>query len=103
MNRAELEKKRRYWSEIVADWHKSGESQAGFCRDRNLRAWQLSYWSRRLKSDQSEGGRGFVRLHGTSEGSGIRLRTAEGLEIELATGFDEGTLKRFLFVLSSGC
>ena len=103
MNRAELEKKRQYWSEIVSDWNKSGESQASFCRDRNLRSWQLSYWHRRLRPKTSDVSSGFVRVDEVSGCSGIRLRTAGGLEIELDRHFDELTLKRLFSVLTSAC
>ena len=103
MNRADLEKKRQYWLGIVEDWHKSGENKAHFCRERHLRAWQFRYWHRRFRDDQTRSGNGFMRVHGLPEGSGLRLRTAGGLEIELDNNFEAQTLKRFLSVLASSC
>ena len=103
MNKVELEKKRHYWLGVLEDWQESGQSKAEFCRERNLRAWQFYYWHRRLGDGPSRSGRGFVRVAALSETSGIRLRTAGGLEIELDDSFDEQTLKRFLSVLASPC
>jgi len=42
---------------VVGQWQASGESQAGFCRDRALAAWQFRYWARRLAAPVSSGGR----------------------------------------------
>ena len=103
MNRIELEEKRQYWLRVLEDWHKSGQSQVGFCREHNFRVWQFRYWHRRLRKKPSDVSRGFVRVHELSGGSGIRLRTAGGLEIELDTSFDEQTLKRFLSLLTTRC
>jgi len=49
--------RREHWRVVVGQWQASGESQAGFCRDRALAAWQFRYWARRLAAPVSSGGR----------------------------------------------
>lgn len=42
-----------YWRRLVASWEKSGQSQAEFCRRRNLTYAAFGYWRRRLNDDHN--------------------------------------------------
>jgi hypothetical protein len=47
-----------YWRRILAEWERSGLSQAEFCRRRGIKAVNLAWWKRRLRAtDGADGGR----------------------------------------------
>jgi hypothetical protein len=47
-----------YWRRLLAEWERSGLSQAEFCRRRDIKAVNLAWWKRRLKgTDHADGGR----------------------------------------------
>ena len=47
-------KKAREWSGIFADWQKSGESQRGYCRRKEISLSAFGYWHRKLKRDPDD-------------------------------------------------
>ncbi len=102
MTRAE---RREHWSGILEQWRESGLGKSAFCRQQDIPPWQFHYWFKRLEEQAQEPAEGFARVHASSgmAGSGIRLRLASGLEIDLDPGFDEKTLLRFLRVASGAC
>jgi len=95
--------RREHWREVVGQWQGSGESQAGFCRERGLAAWQFRYWLRRLTAEGSPAavGHGFAEV--SSPGGGLRLRLPGGLVLEIGPEFDEATLRRFLRAAAGPC
>ena len=50
LNNAEEQRrkeKQKFWSAHIDTWKKSGLSQAEYCRQQNLKSYQLSYWINR--------------------------------------------------------
>jgi hypothetical protein len=44
-----------YWQRLLAEWERSGLSQAEFCRRRGIKAVNLAWWKRRLKGTDGAG------------------------------------------------
>jgi hypothetical protein len=44
-----------YWRRLLAEWERSGLSQAEFCRRRGIKAVNLAWWKRRLKGTDDAG------------------------------------------------
>lgn len=93
--------KLEHWRRVVGKWRESGATQASFCRERGLPAWQFRYWLKRVSEDgASADGPAFATV--SAPGSGLRLVLAGGTVLEVEPGFDEGTLRRVLRAVS-GC
>ena len=45
-----------HWRQVVADWERSGLSQAEFCRRRGIAAVTFAWWKRRLRQLDESGG-----------------------------------------------
>lgn len=45
-----------YWRRLLAEWERSGLSQAEFCRRRGIKAVNLAWWKRRLRGMDGAGG-----------------------------------------------
>jgi len=90
-----------HWHGVVGEWRASGATQAGFCRERGVPAWQFRYWLKRI-SDAGDAGGGPVFATVSAPGSGLRLVLPGGVSLEVEPGFDEGTLRRVVRAVS-GC
>jgi hypothetical protein len=44
-----------YWQRLLADWERSGLSQAEFCRRRRVKAVTFAWWKRRLQGSAGAG------------------------------------------------
>lgn len=97
------EERRRQWAEWLEKWRGSGQSKAAFCREHSLNTWQFYDWSRRLgRAEVAASSGGFAQVQ-SGGGSGVVLRVAGGLDLELQPGFDESTLVRVLRTLGAAC
>jgi hypothetical protein len=56
----------RYWSRLLAEWERSGLSQAEFTRRRGVQAVSFSWWKRRLRGAKGQRRR---RVHDQAGGS----------------------------------
>ena len=93
--------RREHWHGVVAEWQASGESQAGFCRERGLAVWQFRYWAKQLGGTPPASDQRFAEV--SSPGLGLRLRLPGGLVLEVEPEFDESTLRRFLRAAADPC
>jgi transposase len=51
----QLEQKRTYWKQHIDSWQETGLTQAEYCRQHNLKHYQLVYWKKRfLKTEQEK-------------------------------------------------
>lgn len=74
---------------LVAQWRKSGESQASFARRHHIPAWTFWYWCRKVKNEAARaaptGAPAFVPVEVTAPSNGpvidVVLRTGERLQI----------------------
>jgi len=39
----------RFWRELIADWERSGQTQAAFCQARGVKQGTLAWWRRQLR------------------------------------------------------
>jgi hypothetical protein len=60
-----------YWQRLLADWERSGLSQAEFCRRRGVKAVTFAWWKRRLSQLAQES------LDGRRRGDAIGQRRGE--------------------------
>ena len=50
----QLEQKRNYWKQHIDSWRETGLTQAEYCRQHNLKYYQLVYWKKRLAMCQPD-------------------------------------------------
>ena len=68
-----------YWRRLLAEWERSGLSQAEFCRRRGLKAVTLAWWKRRLRGlDDAGRGRRGRRAHGTGRVGFVEVALPRG-------------------------
>jgi hypothetical protein len=60
-----------YWRRLLAEWERSGLSQAEFCRRRGIKAVNLAWWKRRLKGTDDVGGERRVHQPGRAGRNGF--------------------------------
>ena len=119
-----------YWQRLLAEWARSGLSQAEFCRRRGIKAVNLAWWKRRLKgTDDAGGGRparqpsragrkGFVEValrRGSSSVPALRtsflvpasvryeLMLPGGVGLRLPDDFDPERVARLVQALAATC
>jgi len=94
------------WSEILADWQASGESQRGYCRSKGLTFSSFTYWKRKLSVIGLGGGEkpsmvkigSLKQLRPSVEQPVITVR-AGGIEVDLHGGESEDVLKKIFRAL----
>lgn len=102
------------WREILAAKADSGQTVAAFCQERGITEYCYYYWQRRLNGHprtrrvegRAPGGEGFVELVPAGSVSAghvtVRLPHLGGVEVVLAPGFDDATLRKLLPILREG-
>ncbi len=109
-DRVSSEKKRKIWQPRVLAWQRSSLSQREYCQRHHLSSRQFSYWKNILASEPaaSDAPRKFVpvpvqpapepsALQGNE--AGLTVRLANGIGIELASGFSAAALALAVTVL----
>jgi hypothetical protein len=71
------------WFGLIKEQEQSGQSVAGFCRERGLRASQLYAWKVRMRERAVSG---FVELRGGAEQASAGWRRNGAIEVRLAGG-----------------
>lgn len=93
-----------HWTNIFAEWRKSGESQRGFCRRKDISYSAFGYW--RKKVDRKTADSPLVRVAGSGAlrvSPGITVRSG-ALRVELSGEESEEVLGRIFRALgSSAC
>ena len=92
------ESKHEFWQEILSAHSSSTQTVSSFCSDYGIPVWKFSYWRKRLSPAKS----GFEEVSvnpSVSSNSGIELSLGS-LRINVASDFDESTLRRVLSILS---
>jgi hypothetical protein len=108
-----------YWRRLLGEWEQSGLSQAEFCRQRGIRAVNLAWWKRRLRSSaggpragrprvtQSAGRAAFVELalpsHPAHGGVVYELVLPSGACLRLPGDFDPERVARLVQALAAAC
>jgi len=89
----------------MAEWKASGQTKVAFCRQREISAWGLYHWSKRIEEPQGGAPPAFARVDAISRGTatGIAIRLSTGATLELESGFDEESLRRLLRVVAASC
>lgn len=88
--------------DLVARWRASGLSQSAFCRQQGYPEKRLWRWAAVLRHDPAPsaatnvGSAGFTTV---VVGSGVRVRLASGVAIEVDVHFDAQLLRRVLDAL----
>ena len=105
---AELE---GFWQGHVAQWRASGQTQAGYCRSRQLSVHRLRWWKAKFeRRDCSAQGPALIPVQlqaplpeaARSKGeSGVRVWLGGGVCVEVAVDFDPATLGAVMQVLGS--
>lgn len=85
------------WKERIESYKQSGQSVAGWCRDRGVSVSAFRYHLHRAKEKNAPR---FIELPAPPEGLQLRIG---GAVLELSPDFDERTLQRFLSVLVKTC
>ena len=105
-SRAEqLEEKRRFWKQQIEHWKESGLTQIEFCRLRNLKNHQLTYWKKRFHSKQEQVSLVELKWNPALQttlnpsGSPLRLILNDQYRIDIDRGFDSLTLQQVVLSL----
>ncbi|HUY04477.1 MAG TPA: hypothetical protein VMV33_14440 [Rhodocyclaceae bacterium] len=94
MARLGSEATRSKWRGIVAAQAASGQTVAGFCRERGLCAPHFFWWKKRLAAAA------FVEIKlATPDAGALELRLAGGRSLWLRAGFDPELLRQVLAAL----
>jgi len=106
ISRAEqLEQKRIYWKQHIDSWQATGLTQAEYCRQPNLKHYQLVYWKKSfLKTETAVS---FVPLElehlldipFQPDRAALCLVVNNHFKIEIRTGFDPQLLRQLIFAL----
>lgn len=100
------EKRVAYWQKLIKAHHQSSLSVSDFCRDHRINSQRFYLWRKRFNSQSTAPAIGaFLELVPSSRNgeSGIRLRVAQGLSIEMDCGFDPATLRQVISVVKGSC
>jgi hypothetical protein len=108
-----------YWRRLLGAWEQSGLSQAEFCRRRGIKAVNLAWWKRRLRSrpgtpragrlrgTRSAGRAAFVELalpaHPGRSGFVYELALPSGACMRLPGDFDPERVARLVQALAATC
>lgn len=93
--------------QLLAEQEASGLSVASFARQREVAAWTLYDWRRRLRERarrERAGKASFIQVKVRPEWrapSTIQVEVRAGVRVHVPVGFDEGELRRLLGVLGS--
>lgn len=75
--------KREYWRQHIIEWRSSGLTQRAYCKQKNLKYNQLSYWNNALKKQSKPKEKalssGFATVH-------IRRPEVEELTLSFTSG-----------------
>ena len=109
----------KYWRGILAEWSRSGLSQAEYCRRRDIPVGNFRWWKRQLSAETSSGGvpaRGPRKHPRDSRNSFVEIRMTDpsprmGYEVVLSGGrilrlpqtFDPETLTRLIRAVEAAC
>ena len=91
---------RQFWQQHVKNWQESGLNLAAYCRQLDLKYYQLRYWKSRLSEDPA--GVSFVPLQLSSNlpvpisYAPLRLHTPNGFSIDVSGGFDPCVLRQLI-------
>lgn len=97
------------WRGLVGEQEQSGQSVAGFCRERGVPAWQMFSWKRRLREAEAAK---FVAVEvapvgetrrpaAIGQGGAIEVRLIQGRSLVAEPGFDADHLRALLGVLEA--
>lgn len=98
------------WRGLVSEQEQSGQTVAGFCRDRGVHASQMFGWKRRFRQREETG---FVEVSVSPAADGadrgqagmkqdvLEVRLGGGRSILVGRGFDASHLRALLTVLES--
>ena len=93
--------KRQFWENHIQAWQESGMTQAGYCRQKNLKNHRWWYWRKRISFSRDTDVT-FVPLRFSSSKvsrSGISVVTPNGYRIEIDNGYDISKLRQLIAVV----
>ena len=111
-------KKERYWTKVIGEAARSGQSIRAFCRENSIKESQFYWWQRKLRERSEEPRRdeeagrnraavasfALVSEDGEQMEAGIELVLADGRRLRIGRGVDEATLRTVLTAVEShGC
>jgi len=96
------------WQQHIAQWRASGLSQASYCREQALPAYQFSYWKRKFLADHEpvdlEPKAGFARVQVAApvampSSSGLSLCFRDGTQLTGIAQNNMALIKQLIEVL----
>jgi len=109
MTKEALEELQKEWKERIEKFQASSQSQAGWCRERNINLRTFNYWYYKLKNEANQQEKSTnwlsVKLEKTfkqPEASLIKIKLGNAV-IEIRPGFDTEHLLKVVRALNSLC
>ena len=84
------ERKREYWSKLIAEQGASGQTIRGFCKQRGVGDHSFYLWRKRLGQRQPVQ---FALLGTVANSAPLELVLANGDRLRIANGVDAATLR----------
>ncbi len=87
------------WRAVVRQQANSGQSAAGFCRERGISVTHFFEWRRKLSEAESKEGQ-FVEVRlAPAQNRALEVRLAGGRSVMVEPGFDAGHLRAVVAAL----
>jgi uncharacterized GH25 family protein len=106
ISRAEqLEQKRTYWKQHIDSWQETGLTQAEYCRQHNLKHYQLVYWKKRFLKTETDVSFVGLKLEDLldivpqPDRASLSLVIYNQFKVEISAGFDAQLLRQLIFAL----
>jgi len=97
--------KRDRWRQLIDQWQHGDKTRREICEEAGVSVRSFAYWKRQLTDSDATSpvlpGFAVVEVRSRScDLSGVRIACSNGLHVEVASDFNEETLRRVLRVIT---
>lgn len=107
-NPIEINEKRAFWKNHFENWKSSGQTQAAYCRQNNLKSRALTYWKKKFQNKKPESQLVPVNLQAPIQvmreketSPALKLSVKNRFEVEIGDNFSPVVLEKLLRVLEN--
>jgi len=97
--RDQLTEKQRRWQHHIEQWAQSGQSQAEYCRQHNLKIRRFNYFKSRLKKKNIPVQFVEIPVEPVQAPLFLKLNIGSDFQVEIPDGFSQATLAKVLQVI----
>ncbi len=97
----QLTEKQEYWQHHIKQWAKSGQSQAEYCRQHQIKVRAFNYFKSKLKKEILSVNFVQVPVKPVQAPLFLKLNIGSGFQVEIPDGFSQATLSKVLQVIGN--